>query len=117
MNTFSLSQRWIKLSLALALLVLATWLRWRYVLHGAAHVDEYTTVWAGQQTWAHAIPLLPSGVIYPRGLLISYLLAAVGSFTAMTLTTGRLINLCFGVGAVALTLLIGWRGWRFAVGL
>ncbi len=65
------------LGLALVL-ALAFWLRWQYVQTISLYVDEFTTLWAAKRVLATGAPLMPSGVLYTRGLLASYLTAAVG---------------------------------------
>jgi hypothetical protein len=108
---------WLTLLCGLTLIGLATWLRWVYLRNVSPHVDEYITMWAAQRTSETGAPLMPSGVIYPRGLPISYLIAGVGAVTGVSLTLGRVINLLFSVAAVGLTWLFGWRTWGAAVGL
>jgi hypothetical protein len=101
----------------LALAGVAAWLRWRYAQTVHPHVDEYITLWAAERTRQLGLPLLPSGVIYPRGLPMSYLIAAAGSTGGVTLSLGRLLNVVFGAASVALCLAAGWRSWRFSVGI
>ncbi|MCS7261428.1 MAG: hypothetical protein NZ765_11750, partial [Anaerolineae bacterium] len=39
------------------------------------HVDEYISMLAAQMTAVKGVPVLPSGILYPQGLLTSYLAA------------------------------------------
>lgn len=110
-------KRTLAVASLLALVFVAAWLRWLYARTAMPHVDEYITLWAAQQTLEQGIPRMPSGVIYPRGLVVSYLVAALGAGAGVTLMMGRLLNIFFGVAAVGLTLVVGWQSWRFAVGL
>ena len=58
----------LALSLA-ALLALGLWLRWRYATEISLYVDEFTTLWGAERILALGAPILPSGVLYTRGLL------------------------------------------------
>ena len=66
---------------------------------------------------------MPSGVLYTRGLLASYLEAAFLTLFGFSYTIGRLPSVIFGLASIGATFLIGKRlwngrvGWLAAVGL
>jgi hypothetical protein len=59
--------------LALALLLAAFLLRLDHLLARIFHVDEYISMLAAQMTALKGAPILPSGMLYNQGLLLSYL--------------------------------------------
>lgn len=99
------------------LLVVAFWLRWQYIQQVGLHVDEFSSLWAVRRVLDHGIPLLPSGVIYTRGLFHTYLTALFMQIGGFSFTTGRLPSLLFALATVALTYYIGWKRWRLGVGV
>ena len=109
--------RSIILLLALAaVLALAFWLRWQYVQTISLYVDEFTTLWAAQRTQAVGAPIMPSGVLYTRGLLATYVTAAVGALAGLDYTTGRLPSLVFGLATILVLFAAGRREWNVRVG-
>lgn len=102
--------------LLLALLALATWLRWRYVQEISLYIDEFTTLWAAQRVQALGAPIMPSGVLYTRGLLASYIEAAFLSLFGFSYTVGRLPSVLFGLATIVATWLMGRRLWQPTVG-
>ncbi len=62
-------------TVALALLLVAFFLRLQHLLARFFHVDEFITMLAMQMTALKGAPVLPSGVLYSQGLLLSYLAA------------------------------------------
>lgn len=115
------------LILALALVTaLAFWLRWRYAVEISLYVDEFTTLWAAKQVQAQGVPVMPSGVLYTRGLLASYIEALFLTVGGFSYLVGRLPSLFFGLATILITFAIGRRdwprlgwavGWLAAVGL
>ena len=99
-----------------ALLALAFWLRWQYATQVNLHVDEFTTLWAARQTQAHGAPFMPSGVLYTRGLLSSYLVALAQMLAGDAPLVGRTLSIGFGVAAVFTIFLAGRREWTARVG-
>jgi 4-amino-4-deoxy-L-arabinose transferase-like glycosyltransferase len=99
-----------------ALLSLAFWLRWQYATQVHLHVDEFTTLWAARQVQEHGAPIMPSGVLYTRGLLSSYLVALVQQFAGEAPLVGRALSICFGVASVLTIFLVGRREWNVRVG-
>ncbi len=98
------------------LLALAAWLRWDALRNLSLYVDEFTTLWAARQVQAHGIPLMPSGVLYTRGLLASYIQAATAGFFGDSYITGRMPSLVFGLLTILAVWQVGRRGWRCRVG-
>ena len=99
-----------------ALLALAFWLRWQYATQVNLHVDEFTTLWAARQTQAHGAPFMPSGVLYTRGLVSSYLVALAQILAGDAPLVGRTLSIGFGVAAVLTIFLAGRREWTARVG-
>lgn len=106
-----------------AVVVIALWLRWRYVQTISLYVDEFTTLWAAQRTQELGAPIMPSGVLYTRGLLATYVTAAVGALAGLNYTTGRLPAVIFGLATILILFAAGRRewngrsGWLAALGL
>jgi len=98
------------------LLLLALWLRWRYIQSISLYVDEFTTLWAAKQVQQLGAPIMPSGVLYTRGLLASYVEAAFLSLFGFSYTVGRLPSLLFGLATIVAIFLIGRRLWNVRVG-
>ncbi len=100
-----------------ALMPLAIWVRWHYVANVGLHVDEFSTLWGSRQVMNSGLPLMPSGVLYTRGLFSTYLIAAVGKLFGLTYIVGRMPSLIFGVLAVLATFFLGQRSWNARAGL
>lgn len=98
-----------------ALLALAGWLRWRYVQEISLYVDEFTTLWATKQVLATGVPVMPSGVLYTRGLLATYVTALAAAAGGLTYTVGRLPGLFFGLLSIAAIFAVGRREWNVRV--
>lgn len=98
------------------LLLLAFWLRWRYVREISLYVDEFTTLWAARQVQESGAPLMPSGVLYTRGLLASYVEALFLTLFGFSYTIGRLPSVLFGLATIVAVFFIGRREWRAGVG-
>lgn len=94
------------------LLVLGFWLRWRHIQNVSLHVDEFTTLWAARRTLELGAPLMPSGVLYTRGLLATYVTALAGALAGLDYTTGRLPALFFNLATIAAIFAIGRREWN-----
>ena len=60
---------------AVALLLVGFLMRADRVVSRVFHVDEYISMLATQMTAVKGVPVLPSGILYPQGLLTSYLAA------------------------------------------
>jgi hypothetical protein len=99
-----------------ALLALAGWLRWRYASEISLYVDEFTTLWAASRVMANGVPIMPSGVLYTRGLLATYVTALAGALAGgLSYSAGRLPSLLFGLAAIAAIFAVGRREWNSRV--
>jgi hypothetical protein len=98
------------------LLSFAFWLRWQYIQSVSYNVDEFNSLWAAQRTLEMGAPLMPSGVLYTRGLLSSYLIAGALGLGGATYVTGRLPSLFFGLLTLLLIFYVGSRAWNARVG-
>jgi 4-amino-4-deoxy-L-arabinose transferase-like glycosyltransferase len=111
----------LKSSVGIALvgliLLVAFWLRWRYAQTISLYVDEFTTLWAAQRVQTVGLPIMPSGVLYTRGLLATYVEAAFLALFGFSYLIGRLPGILFGVATVATLWLVGRRIWREEVGV
>jgi len=101
---------------AVGLLATAFWLRWHYLQTISLYVDEFTTLWAALRTQEFGAPLMPSGVLYTRGLLATYVTALVGTVAGLDYTTGRLPSLVFGLATILAIFAVGRRAWNARVG-
>ncbi len=99
------------------ILAIGFWLRWRYIHEISLYVDEFTTLWAATRIQELGIPRMPSGVLYTRGLLNSYIEAAFLSVFGFSYTNGRLVSLFFGLATILAAFFIGRREWNARVGL
>ena len=99
-----------------ALLVLAFWLRWQYAQTISLYVDEFTTLWAARRTLELGAPLMPSGVLYTRGLLATYVTALAGAVAGLDYITGRVPSILFGLATIAAIFAAGRREWNTRVG-
>jgi hypothetical protein len=97
-------------------LLLALWLRWQYATQVQLHVDEFTSLWAAQQVQEKGAPIMPSGVLYTRGILSSYLIAFAQSMAGNAPIVGRSVSIFFGVAAVVAIFFAGRREWTTRVG-
>lgn len=98
------------------LLIAAAWWRWHYVVTISPYIDEFTTMWAAKQILALGVPIMPSGVLYTRGLLDTYITALFMGIGGDSFIVGRLPSLLFGLATIPLLWWIGKRGWGEPVG-
>ena len=113
------SRKGVFLGLAglLALLALAFWLRWQYATTISLYVDEFTTLWAARRVLDTGAPIMPSGVLYTRGLLATYVTALAGLLAGgLSYTVGRLPSILFGLATVLAIFGVGRRVWNSRVG-
>ncbi|MBI1879607.1 MAG: glycosyltransferase family 39 protein, partial [Chloroflexi bacterium] len=87
--------------LILCLLLLAFALRLGHLLAGIFHIDEYISMLAAQMTAQTGAPILPSGLLYHQGLLLSYLAAPFIRWAGFTEAIARWPSLLAGVLTVA----------------
>jgi len=99
------------------LLLLAAWLRWRYIVDVQPYPDEFVTLLAVKMILDKGVPVLPSGLFYEHGLLFSYAGAAASALLGFSRETVRATSLVFGVLTVLLTWHVGRRWYSPATGL
>lgn len=95
--------------LILILLLIAFALRLGHLLAGIFHIDEYISMLAAQMTAQKGAPILPSGLLYHQGLLLSYLAAPLLKFAGFSEAVARWPSLLAGVLAVAAFYHVGRR--------
>lgn len=98
-------------------LLVAGWLRWRYAQTISLYVDEFTTLWAARRVQGLGVPWMPSGVLYTRGLLATYVEATFLSLFGFSYFIGRLPSILFGLATIGALWGAGRRIWREEVGL
>jgi hypothetical protein len=83
----------------------ALWLRWLYVVRVGLHVDEFSSLWAVRRVLDFGVPLLPSGVVYTRGLFHTYLTALFAQIGGFSFHRGPAAEsaLCAGDGGADLS--------------
>ncbi len=110
-------QKSVGLGILGLILIVAFWLRWRYAQTISLYVDEFTTLWAARRVQTLGVPLMPSGVLYTRGLLSTYIEAAFLALFGFSYWIGRLPSILFGLATIAVLWMMGRRLWQEAVGL
>jgi 4-amino-4-deoxy-L-arabinose transferase-like glycosyltransferase len=98
-------------------LLLAIWLRWRFVVTVQPYPDEFVTLLAVKMILEKGVPVLPSGLFYEHGLLFSYVGAAAGALFGFSREAVRGSSLLFGVLTLLLTWHVGRRWYSEASGL
>ncbi|MCL7452986.1 MAG: glycosyltransferase family 39 protein [Anaerolineae bacterium] len=66
------SPRWLLWTTLVLLVGLGLALRWLCIQQISLSIDEYRTIWAARQIALHGLPIFPSGVFSPQGLLFQY---------------------------------------------
>ena len=107
---------WLWLFVALLAAIGAT-LRLVYAFRVELHVDEFTTLWAARRILDTGVPVMPSGVLYGRGLLTSYLTAGAMALLEPTAFVGRLPSVLAGAASIIALFAVGRREWSARVGL
>jgi 4-amino-4-deoxy-L-arabinose transferase-like glycosyltransferase len=69
--------RWFVLLWLFLLLLLGFWLRLSLLLGSVYHIDEFTSMLAANMVVERGLPILPSGLFYDHGLLLSFLMGAL----------------------------------------
>jgi len=95
--------------LIVTLLLVAFTLRLEHLLAKVFHIDEYISMLAAQMTAEKGAPILPSGLFYSHGLLISYVAAPFLRLLAFSEEVARWPSLLFGMLAVAGFFFVGSR--------
>ncbi len=110
-------KKWMSIALLCLILAVAFGLRWRYAQTISLYVDEFTTLWAARRVQMVGVPIMPSGVLYTRGLLSTYIEAAFLSIFGFSYWIGRLPSILFGLATLVALWIIGRRLWGETVGL
>jgi 4-amino-4-deoxy-L-arabinose transferase-like glycosyltransferase len=87
--------------LILSLVIVAFILRFEHLLARVFHIDEYISMLAAQMTAQKGAPILPSGLLYDHGLLISYLTAPFLRLLGFSEEIARWPSVLVGVVTVA----------------
>jgi hypothetical protein len=98
---YAFFQTWTSYLLIILLLLLAFWLRLDHLLARVFHIDEYISMLAAQMTVEKGLPILPSGLFYGHGLLVSYLAAPLIGLFEFSEETARWPSLLIGMLTVA----------------
>ncbi len=103
--------------LALGLLVvIGLFFRWRYATNISLFIDEFTTMWAARQILDNGVPIMPSGVLYTRGLLSSYVEAAFLAIHFSRLMA-RVPSILLGLVTILATYMVGRHHFDWRVGI
>jgi hypothetical protein len=98
---YALFQTWSSYLLITLLLLLAFFLRLDHLLARVFHIDEYISMLAAQMTAEKGLPILPSGLFYGHGLLLSYLAAPFVGLFEFSEEIARWPSLLIGMLTVA----------------
>ncbi len=93
--------------LILSLFLVAFILRFEHLLARVFHIDEYISMLAAQMTAEKGAPILPSGLLYDHGLLLSYLVAPFLRLLGFSEEIARWPSLLIGMITVAGFYLVG----------
>jgi 4-amino-4-deoxy-L-arabinose transferase-like glycosyltransferase len=99
------------------LLILAAWLRWRFIVTVQPYPDEFVTLLAVKMILQKGVPILPSGLFYEHGLLFSYAGAVASALLGFSRETVRATSLLFGLLTVGLAWHVGRRWYSPGAGL
>lgn len=100
-----------------AMVGLAAWWRWRYLVHVQPYPDEFVTLLAVRAILERGLPILPSGLFYEHGLLFSYLGAAGGVLAGFSRETVRAASLLASLASILLVWHWGRRHLSTSTGL
>jgi 4-amino-4-deoxy-L-arabinose transferase-like glycosyltransferase len=95
--------------LILSLFMVAFILRFEYLLARVFHIDEYISMLAAQMTAEKGAPILPSGLLYDHGLLVSYLTAPFLRLLGFSEEIARWPSLLIGMVTVASFYLVAMK--------
>ncbi len=100
-----------------AVVGLAVWWRWRYLVHVQPYPDEFVTLLAVRAILERGLPILPSGLFYEHGLLFSYIGAATSTLAGFSREAVRAASVLASLASILLTWHWGWRRLGAATGL
>lgn len=101
----------------MAMVGLAAWWRWRYLVHVQPYPDEFVTLLAVRAILERGLPILPSGLFYEHGLLFSYLGAAASALAGFSREAVRAASLLASLGSILLVWHWGGRHLSTLTGL
>ena len=100
-----------------AVVGLAAWWRWRYLVHVQPYPDEFVTLLAVRAILERGLPILPSGLFYEHGLLFSYLGAVASALAGFSRESVRAASVLASLASILLVWYWGWRRLGVATGL
>ncbi|MGC8878163.1 MAG: ArnT family glycosyltransferase [Anaerolineae bacterium] len=100
-----------------AVVGLAAWWRWRYLVHVQPYPDEFVTLLAVRAILERGLPILPSGLFYEHGLLFSYLGAVASALAGFSREAVRAASLLASLGSILLVWHWGRRHFSTLTGL
>jgi hypothetical protein len=90
-----------------ALITIGFYLRFNNLGDNSFSTDEAITTYASIGLLEHGTPVLPSGIVYNRALLNSYLIALSFDIFGISEVSARIISVIFGTLTVPLVYLLG----------
>ncbi|MGQ9502850.1 MAG: glycosyltransferase family 39 protein [Anaerolineae bacterium] len=96
----------------IAVVGLAAWWRWQYLVHVQPYPDEFVTLLAVRTILERGLPILPSGLFYEHGLFFSYLGAAASALAGFSREAVRAAS----VLASLVSVLLAWYWGRRHLG-
>jgi hypothetical protein len=100
---------WITVLALVPLLLLAFSLRLAFAQNSSLYIDEYTSLLAARYTVDYGVPRTPSGAYYTRGVLFTYLQAAVSALGPFDKVLARLPTVLLGSATVLAAFVVGRR--------
>jgi len=104
-----MQKNWMWRAVGVGVVLLAFALRLRYLTLFIYHMDEFYSMAAGKIIAEEGIPYFPSGLIYQRGLLFSYLEGLLFWLLGFSEALGRWPSVIFSTLAVATLYWLGAR--------
>ncbi len=91
------------------LLLIGFGLRLSFLLGSVYHMDEFTSMLAAKMVMERGLPILPSGLFYDHGLLLSFLVGALFALVGFSEEVARWPVLLISVFTIAAYYLTAWR--------
>jgi len=91
------------------LLLVGFWLRLSLLLGSVFHVDEFISMLAAKMVAERGLPILPSGLFYDHGLLLSFLSGAFVGLAGFSEEVARWPVLLISVFTIAAYYVTAWR--------
>src|SRR5262245_4165147 len=103
---FVLPRRWTIIGISI-LLIAGGALRFIHLFQSGFVPDEEITWFAAHGIKERSLPVLPSGIIYDRGIPYSYLAWFAGLFFGQTIASYRIVSFISGFAAILVSFLLG----------